>query len=65
MRFVPTVGSATPTSKPARLRTQTVAEDISVNDRRRVFFEMTEGLMAEVNAQLEDRIREHLAKYLR
>ena len=47
------------------MRTQTVAEDISVNDRRRVFFEMTEGLMAEVNAQLEDRIREHLAKYMR
>jgi len=47
------------------MRTHTVAEDISVNDRRRVFFEMTEGLMADVNARLEDRIREHFAKYLR
>ena len=46
-------------------RTRTVSEDITVNDRRRVFFELTEGLMADVSAQLEDRIREHLAKYLR
>ena len=46
-------------------RTRTVSEDITVNERKKVFFEMTEGLMADVNAQLEDRIREHLARYLR
>ncbi len=47
------------------MRTQTVSEDITVNDRRTVFFELTEALVADVNSQLEDRIREHLARYVR
>jgi hypothetical protein len=47
------------------MRTRTVSEDITVNDRQRVFFEMTKGLMADINAQLEDRIRQHLSRYLR
>jgi hypothetical protein len=46
-------------------RTQSVSKDITVNERRTVFFEMTEALMVDLNAQLEARIREHLAKYLR
>ena len=46
------------------MRTLTVPEDITVNDRRMIFLEMTEGLMADINAQLEDRIRQHLPRYL-
>ena len=46
-------------------RVQTVPEDITVNERRTVFFELTKSLMADVNRQLEDRIRQHLPKYLK
>ena len=46
------------------MRTRTVPEDITVNDRQIVFLEMTQALMADINAQLEDRIRQHLPKYL-
>jgi hypothetical protein len=46
-------------------RSQTVREDASPNDRQRVMYELTEKLMADLNATLEASIRQNLPKYLR
>ena len=45
-------------------RTQTVPEDISLDQRERVWFSMTEALMRELNAVLEVNIPKHLTKFL-
>ncbi len=45
-------------------RSQSVAEDITLNDRERVWFAMTEALMRELDAQLEAGIRRHLARFV-
>ena len=46
-------------------RSKTVAEGISLSERERVFHELTEGVMEEVNAELEKNIRQFLVRYLR
>ena len=46
-------------------RSRTVLENISLNQRTEVYFEMTEGLMIDLNAELEKNIRRHLARFLR
>jgi len=46
------------------VRTKTVAEDITLNERERVWFAMTEALMKELNATLETNIPKHLGKFL-
>ena len=46
------------------VRTQTVAEDITLDERERVWFAMTEALMKELNATLETNIPKHLGKFL-
>lgn len=45
-------------------RSQSVPEDITLNERQAVFYELTEGLIGDLNAELEKNIRQHLAKYL-
>ena len=46
-------------------RSRTVPEDITLNDREKVFFEMTEAMMNDLNAELERQIQQHLGRYLR
>jgi len=46
-------------------RSRTVPEGASVNDREKVYFELTEALMNDINAQLENQINQHFARYLR
>ena len=45
-------------------RSQSVPEDITLNERQAVFYELTEGLIGDLNAELERNIRQHLARYL-
>lgn len=46
-------------------QTRTVSEKASVNDRERVFFEMTEFLMKTIDAELERQIGQHFARFRR
>jgi hypothetical protein len=46
-------------------RAQTVAEGITVNARNKVWFDLVEATMNDLNAELERQIRDHLALYLR
>ncbi len=46
-------------------RSQTVPEDISPNELRQVWFEMTEKMIQEIDQQLEAGIRKYLANYVR
>lgn len=47
------------------IRSQTVPEGITLNERERVWFALTEALMQSLNAELEANIRRHLAAFLR
>ena len=55
------VGIATATAT----RSRTVAEDITLNDRDRVLFEMVESTMIDLNGELENSIRQFLGAYVR
>jgi hypothetical protein len=44
-------------------RSRTVAEDITVNDRERIWFEMLEQAMNDLNAELERQIRANLTRF--
>ncbi len=46
-------------------RSQTVPEDISLNEREKVWFEMTEKMMATINQALETQVRTHLRAWIR
>ena len=46
-------------------RTQTVPEDLSLNEREKIWFDMTDALMASMNKQLEEQIRAHLTSWVR
>ncbi len=59
------LGSAVAFANAVVTRTKTVAEDISLSDRERIFHEMTEEVMTEVNAELEKNIRQFLVQYIR
>lgn len=49
----------------AATRTVTAPEDISLNRRDQILFELAEGLAQDLNAALEANIRAHLAPFLR
>ncbi len=46
-------------------RSRTVAEDASPNDREKVWFEMTEAMMNDLNASLQRQINQHLRAFVR
>jgi len=46
-------------------RSRSVGENITLNEREKVWFEMTEAMMNDLNASLEGQIREHMKPYLR
>jgi flagellar biosynthesis regulator FlaF len=45
-------------------RARTVAENISLNDRERVWYEMVEQMMADINNELERQVRANLPRFL-
>jgi hypothetical protein len=45
-------------------RSRTVREDITINDREKVWFEMLEQAMNELNAELERQIKANMARFL-
>lgn len=46
-------------------RSQTVPEDITLNDRDKVWFDMTEKMMGSLNTTLEKAIRENLRQWVK
>ncbi|MSO65745.1 MAG: hypothetical protein EXQ85_08130 [Alphaproteobacteria bacterium] len=46
-------------------RSRTLPENVTLYGRERAFLEITEGLMKDVNDQLEVNIRQYLSRYLR
>lgn len=46
-------------------RSITTGEDISLNDREKKWFEMTEKTMADLNVEIESNIRRYLAAWIR
>ena len=46
-------------------RWTTVGEDVSLNERERIKFNLVEGLMKDFDAEIEKSIRQHLANWLR
>ncbi len=45
-------------------RSRTLGEDATINDRERMWFDLTEALMRDFNAELEKNIRQYLGGYL-
>jgi hypothetical protein len=45
-------------------RSRTVAENISLNDRERVWYEMVEQMMGDINAELDRQIRANMQPFL-
>jgi len=48
----------------AAARTRTVAENISLNDRERVWYEMTAEMMKDIDAELDRQIRANMPRFL-
>lgn len=46
-------------------RTRSVAEDASINDREKLWFDMTEALVNDLNASLDRQINEYFKNFLR
>ena len=46
-------------------RSQTVAENISLIERDKIWFDMTEAMMSDLNAELEKQIRIYMKKWIR
>lgn len=53
--------SAESTAKHSR----SVSENISINDREKIWFELTEMMMADLNTTLENQIRIHMKEWIR
>lgn len=58
-------GMGTGRVRATATRLRTIPEDASLADRERLWFEMTEALMADFNAEMEKNIRAHLGRWLR
>ncbi|MHA1113257.1 MAG: hypothetical protein ACTSRY_01975 [Alphaproteobacteria bacterium] len=50
--------------KASAERMRSIAENASAADRDRLFFQITEGLMADIDRSLEVNIRRHLSKFV-
>jgi hypothetical protein len=46
-------------------RSRSVPENITLAERERVWFRLTESMMNDLNLALEQQIREHFARWLR
>ncbi len=52
-------------AKATAKRSTTIREDLSINDRERVWFNLVDRLMADFNQQIEVSLRQHLGNWLR
>ena len=57
-------GRQVASARAEAVRSRSVPEDITLNERDRVWYEMTKALMAELDKQLEQTIRTSLKPYL-
>jgi hypothetical protein len=58
-------GMRTGTVTARAQRSMTVVEDATLNEREMTWYNLTEALMSDLNAELDRNIREHLAAFLR
>jgi hypothetical protein len=65
LQVVESDGRVAATVNAAAMRSRTVAQDATLNDRERAWFEMTEQTMKDLNDQLEKSIPAYMQRYLR
>ena len=65
LQIVDANGRSTASVDASATRSRTVAADATLNDRERVWFDMTEQAMIDLNASLEKSIPQYLRAYLR
>ena len=53
------------TAESTAKRSRSVSENVSLNGREKVWFEMTEAMMGDLNTSLEAQIRNHMNRWLR
>ena len=58
-------GNVRVTAESTAKRSRSVSENISLNDREKIWFEMTESMMADLNTALENQIRIHMKEWIR
>lgn len=58
-------GNVRVTVESTAKRSRSVSENISVNEREKVWFSMTETMMSDLNTALEKQIRIHMKEWLR
>ena len=58
-------GTVRVTAESAAKRTRSVSENISLNEREKIWFEMTETMMGDLNTALENQIRIHMKEWIR
>ena len=59
------VGNSRVTIETKVSRSQTVAENISLIERDKIWFDMTEAMMSDLNVELEKQIRIYMKKWIR
>ena len=58
-------GNIRVTAESTAKRSRSVSENISLNDREKIWFEMTESMMADLNTALDNQIRIHMEEWVR
>ena len=58
-------GNVRVTAESTAKRSRSVSENISLNDREKIWFEMTESMMADLNTALENQVRIHMKEWIR
>ena len=58
-------GDVRVTAESTAKRSRSVSENISLNDREKVWFEMTEAMMSDLNTALENQMRIHMKEWIR
>lgn len=58
-------GNVRATAESTAKRWRSVSENISLNDREKVWFEMTEAMMADLNTALENQVRIRMKEWIR
>ena len=53
------------TAEATAKRSQSVSENISLNDREKIWFALTEAMMSDLNTTLENQIRIHMKEWIR
>ena len=65
LQIIEPSGRVAATVEAKATRSQTVAQDATLNDRERVWFTLNEQTMKDLNASLEKSIPQYLRSYLR